>query len=136
MGHEDSSGGVQVTKDPRKAKIPRMDDFQFFDKTRIEKIYELEYQWELERRGKTRALKEQRKDEKKELQTAERRGETYDEEALKALGDKLEAELAAFLPDEDLKIEKQALFDQGFKSWNRRDFKSFLLAMAVHLRMM
>jgi len=126
---EDGASTGGSTKDPRKAKIPRMDDFQFFDKDRIEKIYELEYQWELKRRTMHRALKEQRKNEKKEIGLAERRGDTYDEAAIKVVGDKLEAELEAFLPNEDLKTERQVLFDAGFKSWNRRDFKSFLAAM-------
>ena len=131
FGEEGSNGGSTAIKDPRKAKIPRMDDFQFFDRPRIEKIYELEYKWELERRQKSRALKERRKNEKKEQIVAERIGplSAEDLEALKAEGDLLEIELNAFQPDEALKSEKQVLFDQGFNTWNRRDFKSFCLAM-------
>merc|ERR1712166_18368 len=89
------------------------------------------YKWELERRQKSRALKERRKNEKKEQIVAERIGplSAEDLEALKAEGDLLEIELNAFQPDEALKSEKQVLFDQGFKTWNRRDFKSFCLAM-------
>lgn len=94
FGEDGSSSGPLSIKDPRKAKIPRMDDFQFFNKARIEKIYELEYQWELDRRALQRAYKEQRREEKKEIAVAERRGETYDEAAIKAVGDKLEAEVS------------------------------------------
>ena len=86
---EDGASTGGSTKDPRKAKIPRMDDFQFFDKDRIEKIYELEYQWELKRRHKHRALKERRKAEKKEVQIAERRGETYDMADIEKEGNEL-----------------------------------------------
>ena len=90
----EDGNGKEIIKDPRKAKIPRMDEFQFFNKARIEKIYELEYKWELDRRIKTRALKERRKNEKKEILVAERRGETYDQATIQAEGDKLEAEVS------------------------------------------
>jgi SWI/SNF-related matrix-associated actin-dependent regulator of chromatin subfamily A member 5 len=90
----EDGNGKEIIKDPRKAKIPRMDEFQFFNKARIEKIYELEYKWELDRRIKTRALKERRKNEKKEILVAEGRGETYDQATIQAEGDKLEAEVS------------------------------------------
>ena len=93
----EDGNGKEVIKDPRKAKIPRMDDFQFFNKDRIEKIYELEYQWELERRHKHRALKERRKAEKKEVQIAERRGETYDMADIEKEGNDMEAEVSVML---------------------------------------
>ena len=105
--------GKEVIKDPRKAKIPKMDDFQFFNKVRIEKIYELEYQWELERRHKSRALKERRKAEKKEIQIAERRGETYDMATIEREGNEMEAELEAWKPSEELSNEKAELFAAG-----------------------
>ena len=109
----EDGNGKEVIKDPRKAKIPKMDDFQFFNKIRIEKIYELEYQWELERRHKHRTLKERRKAEKKEIQIAERRGETYDMIMIEKEGNEMEAELETFLPSEELANEKQELFDAG-----------------------
>lgn len=118
-----------MIKDPRKQKVPQMHDFQFFNRKRIEQIYEEEYQFECNKREVLRELRELRFKEKKQRHTLINRGEAIDEEKITAKGDAKQAEYDAIGTPDDLIAEKQKLVDQAFGSWTKRDFKTFLSAL-------
>ena len=136
FGEGGSSGNQRFTgvrpgmiKDPRKQKAPQMHDFQFYNQTRIEQIYEAEYQFECNKRAVLRDLRELRFKEKKQRHTLINRGEAIDEAKITAKGDAKQTEYDEIGEPTELINEKAALVAQAFGSWNKRDFKTFLQAL-------
>ncbi|CAN8269599.1 unnamed protein product [Cochlearia groenlandica] len=91
------------SKDPRIPRMPQLHDFQFFNIKRLTELYEKEVRY-LVQKHKNNQFKDTIDDE-----------EEPEEEA----GDPLTAEEVE---------EKEALSEEGFATWGRRDFNSFLRA--------
>ncbi|XP_023514319.1 ISWI chromatin-remodeling complex ATPase CHR11 [Cucurbita pepo subsp. pepo] len=94
-------GGPTKPKEPRIPRMPQLHDFQFFNTQRLSELYEKEVRYLM-----LTHQKNQLKD-------------TIDVEETEDVGDPLTAE--------ELE-EKEKLLEEGFSSWSRRDFNTFIRA--------
>ncbi|KAL9407850.1 hypothetical protein AB3S75_044178 [Citrus x aurantiifolia] len=94
-------GGPAKPKEPRIPRMPQLHDFQFFNTQRLSELYEKEVRYLMQTHQKN-----QLKD-------------TIDVEEPEDVGDPLTAE--------ELE-EKERLLEEGFSSWSRRDFNTFIRA--------
>uniref|UniRef100_A0A9I9DNP8 ISWI chromatin-remodeling complex ATPase CHR11 n=1 Tax=Cucumis melo TaxID=3656 RepID=A0A9I9DNP8_CUCME len=94
-------GGPTKPKEPRIPRMPQLHDFQFFNTQRLSELYEKEVRYLMQTHQKN-----QLKD-------------TIDVEEPEEVGDPLTAE--------ELE-EKERLLEEGFSSWSRRDFNTFIRA--------
>eukprot|EP00798_Chlamydomonas_sp_ICE-L_P018353 gene18353-24818_t len=111
---EAASGGKERgSAGPRLPKMPTLSDFQFFNTQRLHELFHIEHQYELHKH----ALSEK-------------------EQRMKAQGasdEPIEKALAPGLDDpqplsEQEQGEKERLLSEGFTTWTRRDFNSFVRA--------
>ncbi|KAF9673367.1 hypothetical protein SADUNF_Sadunf10G0016600 [Salix dunnii] len=94
-------GGSAKPKEPRIPRMPQLHDFQFFNTQRLSELYEKEVRYLMQAHQKN-----QLKD-------------TIDVDEPEETGDPLTAE--------ELE-EKERLLEEGFSSWSRRDFNTFIRA--------
>uniref|UniRef100_A0A2N9GWX1 Chromatin-remodeling complex ATPase n=2 Tax=Fagaceae TaxID=3503 RepID=A0A2N9GWX1_FAGSY len=94
-------GGPAKPKEPRIPRMPQLHDFQFFNTQRLSELYEKEVRYLMQAHQKN-----QLKD-------------TIDVDEPEDVGDPLTAE--------ELE-EKERLLEDGFSSWSRRDFNTFIRA--------
>ncbi|KAH7573618.1 hypothetical protein JRO89_XS03G0181300 [Xanthoceras sorbifolium] len=94
-------GGPAKPKEPRIPRMPQLHDFQFFNTQRLSELYEKEVRYLMQTHQKN-----QLKD-------------TIDVDEPEEVGDPLTAE--------ELE-EKERLLEDGFSSWSRRDFNTFIRA--------
>ncbi|GAY35988.1 hypothetical protein CUMW_019680 [Citrus unshiu] len=94
-------GGPAKPKEPRIPRMPQLHDFQFFNTQRLSELYEKEVRYLMQTHQKN-----QLKD-------------TIDVDEPEDVGDPLTAE--------ELE-EKERLLEEGFSSWSRRDFNTFIRA--------
>ncbi|KAK7292309.1 hypothetical protein RIF29_08087 [Crotalaria pallida] len=94
-------GGPTKPKEPRIPRMPQLHDFQFFNTQRLSELYEKEVRYLMQAHQKN-----QLKD-------------SIDVDEPEEVGDPLTAE--------ELE-EKEHLLEQGFSSWSRKDFNTFIRA--------
>ncbi|KDP40014.1 hypothetical protein JCGZ_02012 [Jatropha curcas] len=94
-------GGPAKPKEPRIPRMPQLHDFQFFNTQRLSELYEKEVRYLMQTHQKN-----QLKD-------------TIDVDEPEEVGEPLTAE--------ELE-EKERLLEEGFSSWSRRDFNTFIRA--------
>ncbi|KAJ6719719.1 SNF2/RAD54 HELICASE FAMILY [Salix purpurea] len=94
-------GGTAKPKEPRIPRMPQLHDFQFFNTQRLSELYEKEVRYLMQAHQKN-----QLKD-------------AIDVDEPEETGDPLTAE--------ELE-EKERLLEEGFSSWSRRDFNTFIRA--------
>ncbi|XP_059632685.1 ISWI chromatin-remodeling complex ATPase CHR11 [Cornus florida] len=94
-------GGPTKPREPRIPRMPQLHDFQFFNTQRLNELYEKEVRYLMQTHQKN-----QLKD-------------TIDVDESEELGDPLTAEEQE---------EKELLLEEGFSTWSRRDFNTFLRA--------
>ncbi|KAB1214044.1 putative chromatin-remodeling complex ATPase chain [Morella rubra] len=94
-------GGPAKPREPRIPRMPQLHDFQFFNTQRLSELYEKEVRYLMQTHQKN-----QLKD-------------TIDVDEPEEVGDPLTAE--------ELE-EKERLLEDGFSSWSRRDFNTFIRA--------
>ncbi|KAJ0979740.1 hypothetical protein J5N97_015214 [Dioscorea zingiberensis] len=94
-------GGPAKPKEPRIPRMPQLHDFQFFNTQRLSDLYEKEVRYLMQTHQKN------------QLNTIEDGDEPED------LGDPLTAEEQE---------EKEKLLEEGFSTWTRRDFNTFIRA--------
>ncbi|WCJ23541.1 chromatin remodeling factor17 [Euphorbia peplus] len=94
-------GGPTKPKEPRIPRMPQLHDFQFFNTQRLSELYEKEVRYLMQTHQKN-----QLKD-------------TIEVDEPEEVGDPLTAE--------ELE-EKERLLEEGFSSWSRRDFNTFIRA--------
>ncbi|KAK8507091.1 hypothetical protein V6N13_069881 [Hibiscus sabdariffa] len=94
-------GGPAKPKEPRIPRMPQLHDFQFFNTQRLSELYEKEVRYLMQAHQKNQVK------------------DTIDEAEPEEGGDPLTAE--------ELE-EKEHLLEEGFSSWSRRDFNTFIRA--------
>ncbi|KAJ0091995.1 hypothetical protein Patl1_25124 [Pistacia atlantica] len=93
-------GGPAKPKEPRIPRMPQLHDFQFFNTQRLSELYEKEVRYLMQ---------------------------THQKNQLKDTIDVDEPEGGDPLTAEELE-EKERLLEEGFSSWSRRDFNTFIRA--------
>ncbi|XWS08634.1 hypothetical protein CRYUN_Cryun40dG0018600 [Craigia yunnanensis] len=94
-------GGPAKPKEPRIPRMPQLHDFQFFNTQRLSELYEKEVRYLMQTHQKNQIK------------------DTIDVDEPEEGGDPLTAE--------ELE-EKERLLEEGFSSWSRRDFNTFIRA--------
>ncbi|KAG4131868.1 hypothetical protein ERO13_D09G241400v2 [Gossypium hirsutum] len=94
-------GGPAKPKEPRIPRMPQLHDFQFFNTQRLSELYEKEVRYLMQTHQKNQIK------------------DSIDEAEPEEGGDPLTAE--------ELE-EKEQLLEEGFSSWSRRDFNTFIRA--------
>ncbi|TYH27285.1 hypothetical protein E1A91_A02G054200v1 [Gossypium mustelinum] len=94
-------GGPAKPKEPRIPRMPQLLDFQFFNTQRLSELYEKEVRYLMQTHQKNQVK------------------DTIDVDEPEERGDPLTAE--------ELE-EKERLLEEGFSSWSRRDFNTFIRA--------
>ncbi|XP_022740891.1 ISWI chromatin-remodeling complex ATPase CHR11 [Durio zibethinus] len=94
-------GGPTKPKEPRIPRMPQLHDFQFFNTQRLSELYEKEVRYLMQTHQKNQIK------------------DTIDVDEPEEGGDPLTAE--------ELE-EKERLLEEGFSSWSRRDFNTFIRA--------
>ncbi|KAA3485312.1 ISWI chromatin-remodeling complex ATPase CHR11-like [Gossypium australe] len=94
-------GGPAKPKEPRIPRMPQLLDFQFFNTQRLSELYEKEVRYLMQTHQKNQVK------------------DTIDVDEPEERGDPLTAE--------ELE-EKERLLEEGFSSWSRRDFNTFVRA--------
>ncbi|XP_022760503.1 ISWI chromatin-remodeling complex ATPase CHR11-like isoform X4 [Durio zibethinus] len=93
-------GGPAKPKEPRIPRMPQLHDFQFFNTQRLSELYEKEVRYLMQ---------------------------THQKNQIKDTIDVDEPEVGDPLTAEELE-EKERLLEEGFSSWSRRDFNTFIRA--------
>ncbi|WVY94946.1 hypothetical protein V8G54_034034 [Vigna mungo] len=94
-------GGPTKPKEPRIPRMPQLHDFQFFNTQRLSELYEKEVRYLMQAHQKNQIK------------------DSIDVDEPEEVGDPLTAE--------ELE-EKERLLEEGFSSWSRRDFNTFIRA--------
>ncbi|KAI4317631.1 hypothetical protein L6164_025487 [Bauhinia variegata] len=94
-------GGPTKPKEPRIPRMPQLHDFQFFNTQRLSELYEKEVRYLMQTHQKNQLKDSIEVDEPEEV------GEPLTAEELE---------------------EKERLLEEGFSSWSRRDFNTFIRA--------
>ncbi|KAL1347364.1 hypothetical protein HN51_023459 [Arachis hypogaea] len=94
-------GGPAKPKEPRIPRMPQLHDFQFFNTQRLSELYEKEVRYLMQTHQKNQIK------------------DSIDVDEPEDVGDPLTAE--------ELE-EKERLLEEGFSSWSRRDFNTFIRA--------
>ncbi|KAF9619465.1 hypothetical protein IFM89_007040 [Coptis chinensis] len=95
-------GGPTKPREPRIPRMPQLHDFQFFNTQRLNEIYEKEVRYLVQTHQKNQV-----KD---------------------TIGDEDEPEDVGEPLTEEEQQEKEQLLEEGFSSWTRRDFNTFIRA--------
>eukprot|EP00944_MAST-04C_sp_MAST-4C-sp1_P014672 g14672.t1 len=119
---------------PRKPKVPQMSDYQFYKKARIVELFDQEYELELKKRElkiSINAQKEKERLEKVKRDQKIKEGEFVPtaNENVESEAEKLQLQLDALEQDNTLEDERKQLLQEGFGSWNRRDYRAFISAL-------
>ncbi|KAI3459296.1 hypothetical protein Pfo_015959 [Paulownia fortunei] len=93
--------GPARPKEPRIPRMPQLNDFQFFNTQRLSELYEKEVRYLMQTHQKNQVK------------------DTIEVDEPEDLGDPLTAEEQE---------EKERLLEEGFSTWSRRDFNSFIRA--------
>ncbi|KAG7026292.1 ISWI chromatin-remodeling complex ATPase CHR11 [Cucurbita argyrosperma subsp. argyrosperma] len=104
-------GGPTKPKEPRIPRMPQLHDFQFFNTQRLSELYEKEVRYLM--------LTHQKNQLKDTIDVEETEVWLILEMIILDVGDPLTAE--------ELE-EKEKLLEEGFSSWSRRDFNTFIRA--------
>ncbi|KAK7245702.1 hypothetical protein RIF29_40551 [Crotalaria pallida] len=94
-------GGPTKPKEPRIPRMPQLHDFQFFNTQRLSELYEKEVRYLMQAHQKNQVK------------------DSIDVDEPEDLGDPLTSE--------ELE-EKEQLLEEGFSSWSRKDFNTFIRA--------
>ncbi|XP_004486049.1 ISWI chromatin-remodeling complex ATPase CHR11 [Cicer arietinum] len=94
-------GGPTKPKEPRIPRMPQLHDFQFFNTQRLTELYEKEVRYLMQTHQKNQVK------------------DSIDVDEPEDMGEQLTAE--------ELE-EKERLLEEGFSSWSRKDFNTFLRA--------
>ncbi|CAL5183789.1 unnamed protein product [Lathyrus oleraceus] len=94
-------GGPTKPKEPRIPRMPQLHDFQFFNTQRLSELYEKEVRYLMQAHQKSQVK------------------DSIDVDEPEEAGNQLTAEEME---------EKEHLLEQGFSSWSRKDFNTFLRA--------
>ncbi|KAL2341159.1 hypothetical protein Fmac_009099 [Flemingia macrophylla] len=94
-------GGPTKPKEPRIPRMPQLHDFQFFNTQRLSELYEKEVRYLMQTHQKNQIK------------------DSIDVDEPEEVGDPLTSE--------ELE-EKERLLEEGFSSWSRRDFNTFIRA--------
>ncbi|XP_021807760.1 ISWI chromatin-remodeling complex ATPase CHR11 [Prunus avium] len=94
-------GGPAKPKEPRIPRMPQLHDFQFFNTQRLSELYEKEVRYLMQTHQKNQVK------------------DTIEVDEPEEVGDPLTAEEVE---------EKERLLEEGFSSWSRRDFNTFIRA--------
>ncbi|CAK8530939.1 unnamed protein product [Lathyrus sativus] len=94
-------GGPTKPKEPRIPRMPQLHDFQFFNTQRLSELYEKEVRYLMQAHQKNQVK------------------DSIDVDEPEEAGNQLTAEEME---------EKEHLLEQGFSSWSRKDFNTFLRA--------
>ncbi|KAJ6816519.1 putative chromatin-remodeling complex ATPase chain isoform X2 [Iris pallida] len=94
-------GGSTKPREPRIPRMPHLHDFQFFNTQRLNQLYEKEVRYLMQTHQKNQSK------------------DTIDGDESEDLGEPLTAEEQE---------EKEQLLEEGFSSWTRRDFNTFIRA--------
>ncbi|KAK4283546.1 hypothetical protein QN277_000486 [Acacia crassicarpa] len=94
-------GGPTKPREPRIPRMPQLHDFQFFNTQRLNELYEKEVRYLMQNHQKNQIK------------------DSIDVDEPEEVGDPLTAE--------ELE-EKERLLEEGFSSWSRRDFNTFIRA--------
>ncbi|XAR54524.1 Calcium/calmodulin-dependent protein kinase [Bertholletia excelsa] len=94
--------GPARPKEPRIPRMPQLHDFQFFNNQRLSELYEKEVRYLMQQTHQKNQLKD-----------------TIELDEPEELGDPLTAEEQE---------EKDRLLEEGFSTWSRRDFNTFIRA--------
>ncbi|KAJ6796105.1 putative chromatin-remodeling complex ATPase chain isoform X1 [Iris pallida] len=94
-------GAPAKAREPRIPRMPHLHDFQFFNTQRLNELYEKEVRHLMQTHQKNQSK------------------DTIDDDESEDLGDPLTAEEQE---------EKEQLLEEGFSSWTRRDFNTFIRA--------
>ncbi|KAL5157525.1 ISWI chromatin-remodeling complex ATPase CHR11 [Glycine soja] len=94
-------GGPTKPKEPRIPRMPQLHDFQFFNTQRLSELYEKEVRYLMQTHQRNQIK------------------DSIDVDEPEEVGDPLTAE--------ELE-EKERLLEEGFSSWSRRDFNTFIRA--------
>ncbi|XP_020254817.1 probable chromatin-remodeling complex ATPase chain isoform X2 [Asparagus officinalis] len=94
-------GGPAKPREPRIPRMPHLHDFQFFNTQRLNELYEKEVRYLMQVHQKNQSK------------------DTIEGDESEELGDPLTAEEQE---------EKEQLLEEGFSSWTRRDFNTFIRA--------
>ncbi|AES64230.1 putative calcium/calmodulin-dependent protein kinase chromatin remodeling ISWI family [Medicago truncatula] len=94
-------GGPSKPKEPRIPRMPQLHDFQFFNTPRLSELYEKEVRYLMQTHQKNQVK------------------DSIDVDEPEEVGDQLTAEEME---------EKERLLEEGFSSWSRKDFNTFLRA--------
>ncbi|VVA16839.1 PREDICTED: ISWI chromatin-remodeling complex [Prunus dulcis] len=94
-------GGPAKPKEPRIPRMPQLHDFQFFNTQRLSELYEKEVRYLMQTHQKNQVK------------------DTIEVDEPEEVGDPLTAEEVE---------EKERMLEEGFSSWSRRDFNTFIRA--------
>ncbi|KAK4755650.1 hypothetical protein SAY87_009407 [Trapa incisa] len=95
-------GAPAKPKEPRIPRMPQLHDFQFFNTQRLSELYEKEVRYLMQTHQKNQQMKD-----------------SIEVDEPEDVGDPLTAEELD---------EKERLLEEGFSSWSRRDFNTFIRA--------
>mmetsp|Transcript_9353 Transcript_9353/g.14138 ORF Transcript_9353/g.14138 Transcript_9353/m.14138 type:complete len:1141 (-) Transcript_9353:2507-5929(-) len=113
-------------KAKKKRKGPHMQDFQLYDRDRLEELTKRE-----------RELAEQKEDHLKMIADLRKRSSSAPSSTVEQLlqeASEMEAMLDQFKLSEQELNEKEKLLSEGFADWNKKDFKIFCNALEKHGR--
>ena len=123
-----AGGSAPKTRAPRKAKIPVMHDYQFYDRARIEALCEKQYELEVDKRQQEHLIMEKIAAEERDAEALRNRDQPVPANIHEA-SDAMKAELWKYALTEDEEAERKRLLQEGFGSWNRRDYRAFVAAL-------
>lgn len=120
---------------PKQLRLPRMEEWQMFDRDRLFAIQEEEENAfkNLPEEDQKRAIMMKSKDDESAPEAAENGSVALDGAAAKAEDPEIPFELPSLLSDE-MQAEKVKLLAEGFSEWKRIDYTNFIKASAKHGR--
>eukprot|EP00512_Aurantiochytrium_limacinum_P004433 CAMPEP_0171496774 /NCGR_PEP_ID=MMETSP0958-20121227/6893_1 /TAXON_ID=87120 /ORGANISM="Aurantiochytrium limacinum, Strain ATCCMYA-1381" /LENGTH=1279 /DNA_ID=CAMNT_0012030923 /DNA_START=175 /DNA_END=4014 /DNA_ORIENTATION=- len=130
--YRDALNTSSEAKQKKEARLPKgltMHDFQFYQKEKIEALEKKEHEFITQRRAQMQRIKEAKANERRSSTAG---AATSSEE--KPLSERLEEELSTMELSPEEQAEKERLINEGFGSWNRRDFRAYTQACERHGR--
>lgn len=120
---------------PKQLRLPRMEEWQMFDRDRLFAIQEEEENAfkSLPEEDQKRAIMMKSKDEESVPERDENGSEQLDDAAAKTEEPEAPFELPSLL-SEELQAEKSKLLAEGFSEWKRLDYTNFVKASAKYGR--
>ena len=115
------SGGPAKPREPRLPKLPALNDYQFYDTQRLNELFEKETK---HMQYKAEKMKEKAKEEKAREDSTTPTEKAPEEENAEVVEDYSEAPP---LTEEELD-EREKLLSEGFSTWSRKDYLTFVRA--------